>query len=82
MYLCNHDKKLYINIDEYIKKSTDKDNWCLHPLSLITAIGNGRGGGDYRGINQDYIGFWFWDLISLEPDIPDNYEEFDVSFCE
>lgn len=82
LYFCNHDTKQYINIDNYIDDSTDSDGWCLHPLSLMTAIGNGRGRGDYLGINEDKIGIWFWDLISFEPKIPEEYKEFEISFIE
>ena len=50
---------------EYIKNNT-VDEWCLHPLSLLTALGNGKGGGDYHGINEDLIGYWAFDEISFE----------------
>ena len=50
--LVNHSKKLIINGKEYIERNT-KDDWCVHPLPLLTACGNGRGGGDYHGSDMD-----------------------------
>ena len=45
-FLVNHDLKEYINLNDYEKEN--KDNWgATHPLSLLTAIGNGQGGGDF-----------------------------------
>ena len=44
-------------------------NWevdsVLHPLPLLTAVGNGRGGGDYAGINADKIGSWAFDVLEV-----------------
>lgn len=69
-YLVNHTKNIYIDLSTYIKENIYKDhfdwNWCLHPLSLLTALGNGLGGGDYHGTNESLIGSWAWDYISLE----------------
>lgn len=68
-YLVNHTKKLVLNCWEYLKDSikspTNKDGWIIHPLPLLTALGNGRGGGDYRGINEDKVGSWSWDLLEI-----------------
>lgn len=69
-YLVNHTKNLYLDFSTYIKDNTCKDNfdwdWCLHPLSLLTALGNGLGGGDYHGTDKNLVGSWAWDSISLE----------------
>uniref|UniRef100_A0A6C0CSN7 Uncharacterized protein n=1 Tax=viral metagenome TaxID=1070528 RepID=A0A6C0CSN7_9ZZZZ len=59
-YIVNHTKKVYV------KK---KDG--LHPLPLLTAEGNGRGGGDYDGPNMDMVGTWARDVISMENEAPD-----------
>jgi hypothetical protein len=59
-YIVNHTKKVYI-----------KKNGTLHPLSLLTAEGNGRGGGDYHGPNMDMVGTWARDVISMENEAPD-----------
>lgn len=65
MLLVNWTKKEYLSMYDYIKTST-VDEWCLHPLSLLTALGNGLGTGSYHGINEDKIGLWCFDTISFE----------------
>jgi len=59
-YIVNHTKKVYV-----------KKNKGLHPLSLLTAEGNGRGGGDYDGPNMEMVGTWARDVISMENEAPD-----------
>lgn len=59
-YIVNHTKKVYI------EKKGD-----FHPLPLLTAEGNGRGGGDYNGPNMDMVGTWARDVISMENKAPD-----------
>ena len=89
-FLVNHDKKLYVDLKEYKKLSDSKNSYCgkgwvLHPLSLLTAIGNGRGGGDYNGFNYpcfDLVGTWAWDLISIEDKAPKGYKKLDLCFME
>jgi len=54
-YIVNHTKKVYV-----------KKNDGFHPLSLLTAEGNGRGGGDYHGPNIEMVGTWARDVISME----------------
>lgn len=66
-YIVNHTKK------QYIDKSKYKD---IHPLPLITAEGNGRGGGDYHGSNEDKIGSWSRDIISIEKELLPEYIEY------
>ena len=65
-YLVNITKKQYIDLAEYEKLATDKDGWCINPLPLLTAIGNGLGGGDYRGGNQHMVGYWYMDRIGYD----------------
>jgi hypothetical protein len=47
---------------------------------LLTAEGNGRGGGDYNGENKEQIGIWARDIISSEKEKPEEYEELVISF--
>lgn len=62
-FLINHTKDEYIDLSKYKGFSYT----CrVHPLSLLTAIGNGLGGGDYYGKNENLIGYWAGDIISLE----------------
>lgn len=92
LLLVNWDKKQYVDMYEYIEKSTVKEGyfagWCLHPLSLLTALGNGFGGGDYHGINEDLVGNWCFDTLSFESyDIKEKldnecYVKLDIEFME
>jgi hypothetical protein len=65
------------------------DGWCIHPLPLLTCIGNGYGGGDYMrptpSSDYDMVGAWAWDEISIEDDSPlldDGYAEIFPIFKE
>lgn len=78
-YIVNYSKGLYIDIAHYIKKSdvyNDDEGWIVHPLPLLTAIGNGRGGGDYRSYNRDTVGVWATDIIEYTHEKPYGYTEF------
>ena len=59
-YIVNHTKQQYV----------DKQGKTYHPLALLTAEGNGRGGGDYRGPCEELVGTWARDLISMESEHP------------
>ena len=63
--LVNHTKKEFIDMYDYQEENRDKDGWCIHPLPILTAVGNGFGGGDYWGANQDLVGSWALDCIEL-----------------
>lgn len=67
-FLVNHTKGVYISFDKYIK--TFDDEWRICPFSFLTAIGNGRGGGDYSGINMELIGTWAWDELEITSKSP------------
>jgi hypothetical protein len=64
-FIVNHTKKQYVT----------KTGRVYHPLSLLTAEGNGRGGGDYHGSCEDLVGTWARDLISVELAAPPDYTE-------
>lgn len=83
-YLVNHDKKIAIDMDEYISKC-EKDGWCVHPLSLLTACGNGMGGGDFYEGSHGYelVGSWCMDTISFEDELPEGICKMDdIEFWE
>lgn len=63
--LVNHTKNEYIN---YLKLRDDDYGYVINPLSLLTAIGNGEGGGDYSGKKENLVGYWAGDVISVEDD--------------
>jgi hypothetical protein len=51
----------------YAMDAASNQEDVLHPLPLLTAEGNGRGGGDFRGDDpQNLVGSWARDLISVE----------------
>lgn len=63
-YYINKTKKQYM-------KMPKPGDWVITPLSLLTAIGNGRGGGDYRKDNT-MIGYWAGDKVYLSREKPNN----------
>lgn len=65
-FLVNHTKT------QYVDKSEVQNG--LHPLPLLTAEGNGHGGGDYRG-NSALIGTWARDVISVETTAPEGFDK-------
>lgn len=73
-FIINYDKGWFIDLEEYRKNAPKDepgdDGWQMAPLPLLTALGNGRGGGDYEGINMEYIGSWAGDLIELADERP------------
>ncbi|MEE3405687.1 MAG: hypothetical protein VZR73_16540 [Acutalibacteraceae bacterium] len=81
-FLVNHSQKVYLNCNAYKENSLDGHDWILHPLPLLTAIGNGKGGGDYRGCNANHVGDWCWDLISVEDAPPEGYREVEYTFID
>ncbi len=80
--ILNHTKKMYVCCDEYKQKSVDRDGWVAHPLPLLTAIGNGSGGGDYRGVNEEDVGCWCFDEIEVADMVKEGYAKFDIFWKE
>jgi len=84
MFLLNHSQSLYIDIADYIRRSIDAEGWCLSPLPLLTACGNGRGGGDFfeghSGI--EHVGTWAFDWVEYIDYVPGGYTELPVRFAE
>ena len=82
-YLINNDKKIYLNLEKY-HKNCEKDGWCIFPISLLTALGNDRGGGDFHEGNEGYsdVGAWAFDEIYISNTLPDGYKEEEYAFIE
>ena len=77
-YIINFTKKMFIRIPKEID-----DCLVIHPLPLLCADGNGRGGGDYYGSNMELIGSWAYDKIGVANEIPDDItDELVVTFQE
>jgi hypothetical protein len=72
LYVINHTKQLY-----FVKMKHG-----THPLSILTSEGNGRGGGDYRGRDEELAGTWARDVISVENDKPTRYTLKKYHFAE
>ena len=89
-FLINHTKKLYINCSKYyedsVMKTKDYGDWCIHPLPLLTCLGNGLGGGDYRSPTDDssdfLVGTWAWDNLSIKDEPILEYDELEPVFKE
>ena len=84
LFLINHTKKEYLDCSKYKKASTAKDCWIIHPLPLLTAVGNGLGGGDYDGVNEGEVGRWCYDVLEISADLTPykEYAEISVYFKE
>ena len=76
-FLVNHTSKTYVDCEQYRYLSDPDDKkWIIHPLPLLTCVGNGLGGGDYHGDNEEeFIGLWAMCEISVEDEIPDGYKK-------
>lgn len=72
-YLVNLDKKVYMDLTECGE---------IHPLPLLCADGNGRGGGDYWGSFQSLVGTWAFDHIGFTNEFPQGYQKDKVIFSE
>jgi hypothetical protein len=72
-FIVNHTKRHYVDKNK-VKVFVNCYGDIVHPLPLLTAEGNGRGGGDFRG-ESPLIGLWARDVISIEESTPDGFEE-------
>lgn len=75
--LVNYDKKQWISLDKCV---SSKDG--INPISILTCIGNGRGGGDYSGSCMEHVGTWAWDRIGITSSVPEGFTELQVKFEE
>ena len=82
-FLINHDTRQFVDLNEYKAISTH-DNWIVHPLPLLTAVGNGRGFGDFHegNIGYEHVGIWAWNLLSIVDSIPHSFSKFNLVFKE
>lgn len=64
-YIINRTKKEYVRVPKY-----NSEVWQVHPLPLLCADGNQRGGGDYWGKSKS-VGRWAYDVIEVSNDQKD-----------
>lgn len=76
--IVDHTKKEFLDQKEYLEhvpnpyRAREAGEWLVDPLVTLTAIGNGKGGGDYHGTDEEYVGRWATDEIEV---IPNTQEE-------
>ena len=84
-FLLNYDTRQFVSLDEYKAASVDKDGWVIHPLPLLTAVGNDRGSGDFHEGNTGYefVGIWAWHLLSIvDTRPPKHFKKLNLVFKE
>lgn len=69
-YIVNHTKKTYV--DKALLYEEENGS-VIHPMCILTAHGNGNGGGDYYGFNKNAASLWALDAISVCNQIPSGY---------
>ena len=71
-YLINLDTKEYVDIDKVPPtEGYGGEEWFIHPLPLLTAEGNGAGGGDFRGNDPNgLVGRWARAHLTIQADKP------------
>lgn len=78
-FIVNHDKKEFVDkrrVERETGQWTGDNDYRIHPLPLLTAEGNGRGGGDFRGEDSNnLIGRWARDHISVSSIEPEGFTE-------
>lgn len=83
-YLINNTKQLYVDFRRCLKENDYNDGWVVHPLSLLTATSNGKGGGDYNSnsrTDNELVGTWAFDELTICT-LRGNYKELIVKFKE
>ena len=89
-YIYNHKRKEFINLDHcplaWLYK--EKNNYVqvkIAPISLLLALGNGMGGGDYWSNNENLVGKYINEVQDLEmtkEPLNLDYTEFRPEFYE
>ena len=95
-YLINHTRRAYVDLGEFQKANGWKEEWkdrygvihkewwAFNPLPLLTACGNGRGGGDYHEScpDNDKVGLWAFDVIEFAKYKPVGFTKEEYHFKE
>ncbi|MET8779095.1 hypothetical protein ABZV58_29175 [Nocardia sp. NPDC004654] len=82
-YVINHDKQTYADKTTVVANAIGA---AIHPLPVLTAEGNGRGGGDLREGSitghTTLVGTWARDRITVADIVPDGYQALEVDLIE
>lgn len=81
IYAVNHTKNMYIDLRE-VPDVEDEEGLKIHPLSVLTSSGNGRGSGDYKDYEDENVGSWAGDVISTEYEEPMGMEKYTAFFIK
>ena len=81
-YIINKTKREFVVVPEY-----NPNEWTIHPLPILCANSNGRGGGDYYPHGEEdgkFVGRWAYDIIKVSDDAKDieGYKEIKPNFYE
>lgn len=79
-YAVNSTKNEFVDLN----KAPEIEGWGaqIHALPLLTAMGNGRGGGDYSGNLMALIGRWAGDVVVVTDKEPVGINEVIANFVE
>ncbi len=84
-YFVNHDRREWFDLEKQkVPAFPSDEELSFHPLPILTADGNGNGGGDYCGDHMEYVGLWAYNSIEATTKRPDdrNYKEITPWFSE
>lgn len=85
-YIVNKTKRCFVDLERYIKENSVHKYggiWAINPLPLLTAVGNGLGGGDFRGpTGMEQVGTWAFDEIYVSSLCPSKWDEAMYHFRE
>lgn len=89
-FLINRDTGVFLDLGKYIQRATVREGsmkgYCANPLPLLTACGNGRGGGDFfaeraeAGIED--VGAWAFHKLEYTRKKPTGLKEAIYTFIE
>lgn len=83
-FLVNMTKKEYVDKEKcHVISASWTNIHVIHPLPLLLAEGNGRGGGDYHEEGDDkFVGRWARDVINVMKVAPEGFTEIIPNFDE
>lgn len=85
-YVINHTKKVFVDknkVPNISARWVGDSDFRIHPLPLLTAEGNGNGGGDFFGNDpENLVGSWARDTISVDSVKPKNFTELVFNLIE